>query len=198
MLPAPALPHLPDDKAAARKLAMQHRLAVHESAKGPAPLRLLAHRFPVTPAPGRACVSAFFPYGTEIDLRPLLGKLAGEGWETCLPVVIAKGQPLVFRRWLPGAPTVTGAMKIEIPPPEVPEVEPDVLLVPLLAFDRQGYRLGYGGGFYDMTLARLRRNKPVIAIGAAYAGQEVARVPHDAHDERLDYVITERELFKCA
>ena len=89
-------------------------------------------------------------------------------------------------------------MKIQVPLATSPEVQPDVLLVPLLAFDRAGFRLGYGGGFYDATLAALRAKKPILAIGVAYAGQELASVPHDGHDAKLDYVMTEKELIKCA
>jgi 5-formyltetrahydrofolate cyclo-ligase len=88
-------------------------------------------------------------------------------------------------------------MKIAVPLLSAPEVEPDVLLVPLLAFDKAGYRLGYGGGFYDATLAKLRAKKPIIAIGVAYADQEVADVPHEAHDMKLDYVMTEKGIVKC-
>ncbi len=92
----------------------------------------------------------------------------------------------------------TGVLKILVPLASAPEVEPDVLLVPLLAFDKAGYRLGYGGGFYDATLAMLRAKKTITAIGVAYSGQEVADVPHEAHDMKLDYVMTEKGIVKCA
>ena len=114
-----------------------------------------------------------------------------------MPIVAAKAQPLIFRRWLPGEPLEIGVMKISVPLSSAPVVEPDVLLVPLLAFDKAGYRLGYGGGFYDATLARLRAKKEIIAIGVAFAGQEVAEVPHEAHDMKLDYVMTEKAIVKC-
>ncbi|HUF44987.1 MAG TPA: 5-formyltetrahydrofolate cyclo-ligase, partial [Aestuariivirgaceae bacterium] len=108
-----------------------------------------------------------------------------------LPVVVARGQPLVFRAWAPGNPTVAGIWSIPVPLESAPELEPDVLIVPMLAFDGEGYRLGYGGGFYDRTLARLRAIKPVVAVGAAFAGQEVAQVPRGPHDEPLDWIVTE-------
>jgi 5-formyltetrahydrofolate cyclo-ligase len=188
---------LSETKAEARVLAAKARKAAHDALKDGAPLALLGHAFPVQPTAGRKVVSAFFPYKSEIDTRPLLGKLAGDGWTTCLPIVIALGEPLIFRRWLPGAPTQPGVWGIPRPPDDAPLLVPDVLLVPLMAFDRKGYRLGYGGGFYDRTLELLRRAKPITAVGVAYGAQEVDSVPHDAHDQPLDFVITEREIFAC-
>lgn len=184
-------------KKTARKSAGNIRLVAHEALKDTAPLALASHDFPVRAASGRSIVSGFYPYQSEIDTRPLLGRLAGEGWTTALPIVIALQQPLEFRRWLPGEPTVPGKWDIPRPPDTSPLLEPDVLLVPMLAFDRLGYRLGYGGGFYDRTLALLRAKKTVTAIGVAYAAQEVDSVPHDAHDQPLDFVMTEKELIRC-
>ncbi len=189
---------LPDDKAQARKLAAANRLSAHEKMKEAAPLLLASQSFPATPRPDFHIVSAFHPFRSEIDTRPLLVRLAGDGWTTCLPIVMGEGLPLVFRKWLPGEPLVRGSMDIERPPESSPEVEPDVLLVPLLAFDRAGYRLGYGGGFYDRTLAKLRAKKNIIAIGMAYAAQEAEHVPHAAHDQPLDFVMTEKGIFQCA
>ncbi len=184
-------------KAELRKSAAINRRKAHERQAESAPLLLASLAFPAKPSVGFNCVSAFHPYRSEIDLRPLLGRLAGEGWTTALPVVVADGAPLLFRRWLPGEPLDKDAMGIEIPEAHSPEVEPDVLIVPLLAFDRQGYRLGYGGGFYDRTLAKLRAKKRVIAIGAGYAAQEVETVPHESYDQKLDYVMTERGIITC-
>jgi 5-formyltetrahydrofolate cyclo-ligase len=181
-------------KAEARKAAAKIRKSAHEALKADAALMLAAHPFPCQPSVTSKVVSAFFPYQSEIDTRPLLGKLAGEGWTTCLPIVIALGQPLMFRRWLPGQPTTPGLWDIPQPTDDAEQVEPDVLLVPMLAFDRAGFRLGYGGGFYDRTLETLRAKKPIIAIGVAYAAQEVDTVTHDRHDQTVDYVLTEREV----
>jgi len=186
-----------DLKVALRKQAADQRAALHLELADMAAAHLLTLPFPVEPQPGFSCVSAFHQYGSEIDTRPLLGKLAGEGWTTALPVVVAKNQPLIFRRWLPGEPLEMGTMKISVPLMSSPLVEPDVLLVPLLAFDRHGYRLGYGGGFYDATLALLGARKKIVAIGVAYAGQEVENVPHEPHDMKLDYVMTEQGMIKC-
>ena len=183
--------YLNDIKAEARKLAAKARKTAHDALKDDAPLALLGQVSGFTLAGPENCFRVF-PYKSEIDTRPLLGKLAGEGWTTCLPIVIALGEPLIFRRWLPGEPTVPGVWGIPRPTDDAALVEPDVLLVPLMAFDRQGFRLGYGGGFYDRTLELLRAKKPIVAIGVAYAAQEVDFVAHDAHDQPLDFVMTER------
>jgi 5-formyltetrahydrofolate cyclo-ligase len=189
--------NLNEIKAEARKAAGKIRKSAHEALQAEAPLLLAGQRFPLEPTSNCKVVSAFFPYKSEIDTRPLLGKLAGEGWTTCLPIVIALHEPLVFRRWLPGEPTIPGVWDIPRPTCDAPIVEPDVLLVPLMAFDRHGYRLGYGGGFYDRTLELLRTKKKITAIGVAYSAQEVDSVPHDSHDQALDYILTEKGFSKC-
>jgi 5-formyltetrahydrofolate cyclo-ligase len=189
---------LKDIKAEARKAAAKIRKVAHDQLKDEAPLLLLAHTFPLQPTLTSKVVSAFFPYKSEIDTRPLLGKLAGEGWTTCLPIVIALGEPLIFRRWVPGQPTTPGTWDIPQPTDDAEQVEPDVLLVPMMAFDKQGFRLGYGGGFYDRTLDVLRAKKTIIAIGVAYSAQEVTAVPRGAYDQTLDYVMTERAVFKVS
>jgi len=136
-------------------------------------------------------ISGFKSFSDEIDVMPLMARLAREGWRTALPVVMGRGRPLMFRAWAPGEPTVAGAWSIPVPLETAPELEPDVLLVPMLAFDGAGFRLGYGGGFYDRTLAALRAKKPVVAVGVAYAAQEVAELPHGFYDEPLDWILTE-------
>jgi 5-formyltetrahydrofolate cyclo-ligase len=142
-------------------------------------------------------VSAYFPLDGEPSPLPLLEKLAAAGIKTALPVTGRLGTPLVFRLWRYGEPTVKGKMAIEEPLPGAPEAAPDLLFVPLAAFDRAGHRIGYGAGFYDRSLAQLRAKKIIWAAGLAYASQEFPVVPHDAHDESLDYVLTERELIVC-
>jgi 5-formyltetrahydrofolate cyclo-ligase len=194
---AGAMTEISDIKAEARRAAAKVRNAAHTLLKDDAPLLLASHDFPVLPTETRKVVSAFFPYKSEIDTRLLLGKLAGEGWTTCLPIVIALREPLVFRRWMPGEPTIPGVWDIPRPTCDAPIVEPDVLLVPLMAFDRKGYRLGYGGGFYDQTLELLRAKKSIVAIGVSYAAQEVDSVVHDGHDQLLDFVMTEKGVFAC-
>jgi 5-formyltetrahydrofolate cyclo-ligase len=192
-----AMAELKVTKADARKAAAKVRNAAHAQLKEDAPLLLVACALPFEPTASCKVVSAFFPYKSEIDTRPLLGKLASEGWTTCLPIVIALSAPLIFRRWMPGQPTTPGTWDIPQPTDDAALVEPDVLLVPMMAFDRVGYRLGYGGGFYDRTLEVLRAKKTITAIGVAYSAQEVDSVAHGDHDQTLDYILTEKGLLKC-
>ena len=141
--------------------------------------------------PAGSVVSVFWPMGDEIDSRPLMHRLYQSGCRIGLPVVVEKCQPLVFRRWTPETRVVPGGLNTQIPGPDEPEVVPERLIVPLLAFDRLGYRLGYGGGFYDRTLHRLRQAGAVTAIGFAYAGQEIAAVPRGGFDQPVDWLATE-------
>ena len=149
--------------------------------------------FPLSIAVG-AIVSGFMPMRSEINPLPLMKKLADAGVQLALPVTGRRGQPLTMRAWTWGEPLASGVWGIREPKPEAPQVDPDILLVPLLAFDRAGRRLGYGGGFYDLTLAQLRSRKAVIAVGLAYAAQEIASVPTTPRDARLDLVLTERDV----
>jgi len=188
---------LAETKRLARSKATLTRIDVHEMANPGAGAALVARGLPVTRNAQTAVISAFHSFDTEISTFELFDKLVADGWTTALPVVVAKKTPLVFRQWAPGDALVMGRWNIKVPPEEAPEVLPDVLLVPLLAFDRRGYRLGYGGGFYDRTLEKLRAFKSVTAIGVAYAGQEVDGVPHEEFDQRLDWIMTEKETIRC-
>jgi 5-formyltetrahydrofolate cyclo-ligase len=141
-------------------------------------------------------ISGFFPIGSEIDPLPLLADLREKGHESAFPIVATDGQPLVFRSWAPGNDMAFGPLGVQEPLPSAREVVPDILLVPLLAFDRRGYRLGYGGGFYDRTLEKLRAKGRPVAIGIAFAGQEVDAVPVAAYDQLLDWIVTERETIE--
>jgi 5-formyltetrahydrofolate cyclo-ligase len=145
-----------------------------------------------------AVVSAFWPLPDEFDTKPLMRALHDAGHPIGLPVVEKRGLPLRFRIWTPDTVLVRGDFNVEIPGDECPECVPEILIVPLLAFDRAGFRLGYGGGFYDRTLAGLRANGPATAVGYAYAGQEIDAVPHDATDARIDWFVTEREAIRIA
>ena len=142
-------------------------------------------------------VSAYFPLPNEPSTLPLLDHLSVAGFKTALPVTGKVGTPLIFRLWRPGEPTVKGKMAIEEPPENAAEVAPDLLFVPLAAFDRGGNRIGYGAGFYDRSLEQLRAFKPICAVGVAYAAQEFPKIPNDTHDQNLDYVLTELELIDC-
>jgi 5-formyltetrahydrofolate cyclo-ligase len=141
-------------------------------------------------APG-SVISAYWPMGDELDPRPLLLALAERGQALALPAIRSKDAPLDFRAWRPGDPLQPAGFGTREPLPEAPLVQPGVLLIPLLAFDAAGYRLGYGGGFYDRSLALLRRTGDILAVGLAYAAQQVAAVPREATDQALDLVVTE-------
>jgi len=176
---------LAEEKAAARTAAFARRKTADRALAAEANSHLLAA---VLAARGKV-VSAFWPMRTEIDPRPAMKALAADH-ALCLPVVDGPGQPLIFRRWRPGDVLVDGGFGTRVPG-ETEVLTPETLIVPLAAFDAEGYRLGYGGGFYDRTLAKLRAEGTVMAIGFAYGCQEVARVPREATDQRLDMIVTE-------
>jgi 5-formyltetrahydrofolate cyclo-ligase len=130
----------------------------------------------VTLAPGLV-VSGYWPQPEELDCRPLLLTLHRAGHPVGLPVIARRGEPLAFRLWQPERPLIAGTYGIAVPPDDAPVVVPALVLAPLLAFDAAGYRLGYGGGFYDRTLEKLAAGGNVVAVGVAYAAQEVPAVP---------------------
>ena len=182
-----------DSKAALRREAMARRDALPAAARKAAAEAIAARNFPLAIAPG-TIVSGFMPLKTEINPLPLLQRLAEAGAQLALPAIAGRGKPLIMRAWRWGEPLDRGQWDIREPKPEAPEVEPDILLVPLLAFDRAGHRIGYGAGYYDMTITRLRARKPVTAIGIAFAAQEIPKIPATERDARLDLVLTEREV----
>ena len=141
--------------------------------------------------PRGSLVGAYVAMTGEADPHLILKKLALADCSFALPRVAAKRRPLEFHHWEPGRELVKSAFGVMEPAPDWPRAQPRILLVPMLAFDADGYRLGYGGGFYDMTLAALRATADIRAIGVAFAGQEVTSLPHEAHDQRLDMAVTE-------
>jgi 5-formyltetrahydrofolate cyclo-ligase len=179
---------------AERKQALrQEALARRVSLKTPAAAEAMARNFiaEIPLAPG-AVVSAYVAIGDEADPAPLIERLHAHGHPIALPRVVRKGEKLVFHLYRPGAPLVPGVFGLSQPGKDWPEAVPDVLVIPLLAFDARGQRLGYGAGFYDRTLAALRASRNIVAVGFAYAGQEVPDVPHQSSDEPLDWIVTER------
>jgi 5-formyltetrahydrofolate cyclo-ligase len=180
-------------KAALRTAALALRDALPAAARQAAAEAIAARAFPVKIAPG-AVVSGFSPMKTEINPIPLLRKLSDAGAQLALPAIAGRGKPLIMRAWKFGDPLKSGQWGIREPVPEAGEVAPDILIVPLAAFDRAGHRIGYGAGYYDMTINALRATKKVVAIGIAFAAQEIPQVPATERDARLDLVLTEREV----
>jgi 5-formyltetrahydrofolate cyclo-ligase len=171
------------DKAALRRAAFAARKAAQAAGQGEA-AAILADA--LAPFAG-SVLAGYLPIRTEIDPIPAMAAHRGA---VCVPVVTGPGEPLAFRAWHPGA--ALEAAGFGVPVPVAGDwLIPSVLIVPMLAFDRRGYRLGYGGGFYDRTLAALRAAGPVTAIGFAFAAQEVAAVPREDTDARLDAIVTE-------
>jgi 5-formyltetrahydrofolate cyclo-ligase len=153
----------------------------------------------VPPAPDQdwRAVAGYWPKDWEMDARPLLRHLHGDGFDCALPVVVERGRALDFRRWHPEAALEPAGFGILQPPSSAARVTPQVVLAPLLCFDARGYRLGHGAGYYDYTLAALRRAGRVLAVGIAFAAQRVDRVPDEDHDQRLDWIVTEEGAMRC-
>lgn len=173
-----------EEKAAARKAAFEARAAAYSAGQGQA-AELLAD---VLAQYRGKVLAGYMPMRTEID--PLPAMAAHDG-PVGVPVIIGKGQALRFQEWSPGCAMVEGAFGAMIPA-DGAWVEPEVLIVPLVGFDGRGFRLGYGGGFYDRTLEGLKERRPTIAIGFAFAAQELSEVPIEPTDQRLDMIVTEK------
>ena len=177
------------DKQTLRRESLARRAALPEDTRKRAAAALADMGLAFLDLPGRTIISGYYPVGEELDILPLLNRLIGEGHIIGLPVT-RKDQPLIFRAWTPDTEMTKGSMGIPRPTGDAPEVSPSLLLVPLAAFDDRGYRVGYGGGFYDRTLANLRAAGPVTAVGVAFAEQQADRVPNEPHDEPLDWLLT--------
>ena len=182
-----------DSKAALRRDAMARRDALPAETRSAAAEAIASRPFPLPIKPG-TIVSGFMPLKSEINPLPLMRKLAEQGARLALPMIAGRGKPLIMRAWEFGAPLDRGQWDIREPKPEAAAVEPDILLVPLLAFDRAGHRVGYGAGYYDLTITQLRARKPTMTVGLAFAAQEVPAVPATPRDARLDLVLTECEV----
>jgi 5-formyltetrahydrofolate cyclo-ligase len=184
----------PVSKSDLRAAGLTARDALSDAQRAAAALAVTARGLPFEFAPG-SIVSGYSPIRSEIDPVPLMRALAAQGARLALPAVMARGKSLAFRAWSAGDRLMLGPLGILEPSPAAAELIPDIMLVPLAAFDRAGHRIGYGAGHYDYTLAHLRKMKPIAAIGVAFAVQEIETVPALPHDVALDYVLTETEVF---
>jgi 5-formyltetrahydrofolate cyclo-ligase len=177
-------------KSEARKAALARRAAAHAAQ----PPGAAAHLSAVLAGHRGVPLSGFLPIRTEIDPRPAMEEAAAHG-PVGVPVIRGAGLPLVFSRWEPGCALVAGPFGAQVPAVER-LVEPEIVIVPLVAFDAHGGRLGYGGGFYDRTLERLRARRPILAIGFAFAAQQAETLPLEPTDQPLDMVVTERGVLR--
>lgn len=183
-------------KAWLRKELYARRKVAHENAAAKDPLangRLLA----LIGDPGDKVVAGYRPIRSEVDPTPTMTALSEAGVSIAVPVIEAKGHPLLFHQWTPDCEMIEGAFGAEVPAhPE--KLFPEILITPLVGWDRQGWRLGYGGGFYDRSLEQLRSHRRIQAIGFAYAEQEMGEAPREKTDQRLDAIVTDREVVDIA
>jgi 5-formyltetrahydrofolate cyclo-ligase len=185
------------EKKTMRDAAKSARAAAFAQHGASASVQLAQHGVAFLAGHAGATVAGFSAINDEIDPKPLMLLLAGLGHRLALPTMQGKGKPLVFRQWTPGDEMAPAVWGIAEPLATRAVVAPDVLLVPLLAFDARGYRLGYGGGFYDRSLEQLRAQKPITAVGVAYDEQRLDAVPHLDYDQPLDWVLTPSGRLKC-
>lgn len=185
-----------DDKRTLRSAMLAWRGALTEDERRAAADGLVASFEREQPFETPAVVSGFWPIKDEIDIRPLMIELHNGGCELALPVVQGPGKPLLFRAWRPGDPLEQGVFGTLQPSAKRETLEPDALIVPMLACDEEGWRLGYGGGFYDRTLLGLRGRKAVTAVGVGFNAQLIDSVPHGPDDQRLDWLLTDKRA--CA
>ena len=185
-----------DEKRTLRSAMLAWRRALSEEERRAGAAGLLATMRRERPIEAAEVISGFWPIKDEIDIRPLMAELHDKGCQLVLPVVQGRGLPLLFRSWRPGDPLEAGVFGTLQPSAQQKTLEPDALLVPLLACDAEGWRLGFGGGFYDRTLLGLRARRKVTAVGVGFDGQIVPAVPHGPDDQRLDWMLTDRRA--CA
>jgi 5-formyltetrahydrofolate cyclo-ligase len=181
-------------KAELRAIALAKRDALSDEQRAAAAEAIARRGLPFEIASGMI-VSGYSPIRSEIDPAPLMRRLAEQGAKLALPAVLARGKSLAFRAWSPDDRLMLGPLGILEPSPAAAEAVPDIMLVPLAAFDPLGHRIGYGAGHYDYTLAHLRKMKAITAVGIGFAAQQIKAVPALPHDVALDYVLTEKKVF---
>lgn len=181
----------PDLRKVALRAAMRRRRRAMLLA-APDAAREAAARLPLDRLPAHQIVGGYHAVGTEFDPAFVLARLQAHGARLALPVTVDRHGPLVFRLAGDPADFVPDLLGVPSPPMEAPEATPDLLIAPVIAFDNRGGRLGQGGGYFDRTIAALRKRSTIFVIGLALSGQEVARVPREPHDQRLDAILTEK------
>ncbi|MBL93815.1 MAG: 5-formyltetrahydrofolate cyclo-ligase [Magnetovibrio sp.] len=186
-------------KAEFRKIAKKIRAKVTNDERLKCKEELVASIQQLAPVLGltgkKTSISAYWPIADEIDVRPIMFSLVERGHLILLPVIQGPAAPLLFREWTPGTKLFDGGYGTSAPGPDSEERVPSVLLIPVLAFDNTGFRLGYGGGFYDRTLHMLRVKRPkIVSVGVAFESQCVDKIPVNEHDERLDFIVTEAQV----
>ncbi|KQW73436.1 hypothetical protein ASE17_10995 [Phenylobacterium sp. Root77] len=181
--------NLPPDKAKLRSVLRKRRRAL--DAARPDAAQAAAAALPMDRLPAFEWFASYHAVGSELDPAPLAARLAKAGRRLALPVTLGADAPLIFRAWRPDDTPQVDAFGVPSPPANAPEVNPGLVICPLLAFDKSGGRLGQGGGHYDRTLEALRARGQVFVLGLAYAGQEVAELAMEPHDQRLDAILTE-------
>jgi 5-formyltetrahydrofolate cyclo-ligase len=184
----------PPTKADLRATALARRDALSDERRNAAAQAIAVRGLPFEIKSG-SVVAGYSPIRNEIDPAPLMQSLAVRGARLALPAITARGASLAFRAWSASDKLMLGPLGILEPSPAAAQLTPDIVLVPLAAFDRTGHRVGYGAGHYDVTLAHLRKVKAITAIGLAFAVQEAGTIPALSHDMKLDYVLTELQTF---
>jgi 5-formyltetrahydrofolate cyclo-ligase len=181
-------------KPALRAEALARRDALSNEARAEASIALAARCWPLIAEYAPKSLAGYFPMRSECDVRPILAAADEEGIDVALPVILP-GRSLVFRRYDPLSALIAGGFGTSMPDSNALTIDPELIIVPVVGFDRQGTRLGYGAGHYDRTIAAMHaagRRPPLI--GVAFAAQEVDTIPHESHDIRLDLVVTEKEV----
>ncbi|GHU05130.1 5-formyltetrahydrofolate cyclo-ligase [Alphaproteobacteria bacterium] len=183
------------DKAVLRRVALRARKAA-SLRFGAKAGEMLADAFPEELIFPDMCVAGFWAINDEIDPKILMQRLEGRGCVLCLPVVAARNRPLRFLRWKTNEDLVLGPYRTMQPPPSAEVAEPDLIIIPMVAFDERGYRLGYGGGYYDRTLEVLREKREVTAVGIAFSAQRMEEAPAEEFDQPVDWIVTEKGATK--
>ena len=183
----------------ARQRRAAHGAALGGAARARAGEAACGHLERIVATAGHRMVSAYWPLDDEFDARPIMHFFHRADCAVGLPVVAGRAKPLLFRRWTPDMALVKADFNVMVPPADGEAIVPGLMFVPLLAFDRRGFRLGYGGGYYDRTIAALSQaGRAPLCIGLAFAMQEVAAVPAGPQDRRLDWIVTEKEAIAIA